>query len=201
MKITEIILGPRLSKYIKSDEPETQGLLKFVFTGEDLTFRSPYPPELAASRLRQQTTETPLLFFPVCEDSLIGKVNTKHVKLQWVMQGMRNSFNPIFKGKFEPIPNGSELSGRFRLSRLVTLFLCLWFGGLAAGSIIATSVIFMDQGLKTFYSAAGIFLLAFVCFTVLLGAGGIGLVAFGKRIARDSLLKMSEVIKRSIEQK
>jgi hypothetical protein len=115
------------------------------------------------------------------------------------MKGMRNSFNPIFIGKFKSTPRGSELSGTYRLSRFVTLFLCAWFGGLAAASLIATSIIFMDQGLNTFRSTAGLFLLIFIGVAVLLSASGVGLVAFGKRIARASLFNMTEVIKRCIE--
>ena len=188
-----------IKKYQQPNETETNGVFKFIFGSESLRFSSPYPPELAASKLRQQITETPFLFFPVCEDSLIGKVKAKNVKLQWVMQGKRNSFNPLFKGNFRSTPGGSELIGTYRLSRVIVLFLCVWFGGLTAGSIIATSVIFLEQGLKTFNSVAGIFLLVFIGFAVLLGASGIGLIAFGRRIARASLFNMTEVIKRSIE--
>ncbi len=188
-----------IEKYQRPNEAETTGVFNFIFGAESLKFASPYPPDLAASKLRQQITETPFLFFPVCEDSLIGKVKVKGVKLQWVMRGMRNSFNPIFKGNFRSTPSGSELIGTYRLSRFVTLFLCVWFGGLAAASLIATAVIFMDQGVNTFHSVAGIFILVFVGFAALMGASGIGLVAFGKRIARASLSNMTEVIKRSIE--
>lgn len=188
-----------IEKYQRPNEGETTGVFKFIFGAELLKFTSPYPPELAASKLRKQITETPFLFFPVCEDSLIGKVKVKGVKLQWVMRGMRNSFNPIFKGNFRSTPNGSELIGTYRLSKFVTIFLCVWFGGLAAASLITTSVIFMDQGLNTFHSVAGIFILVFVGFAVLMGASGMGLVAFGKQIARASLFHMTEVIKRSIE--
>ena len=187
-----------IEKYQLPNEAETAGVFKFIFGAESLKFSSPYSPELAASKLSQQITETPILFFPVCEDSLIGKVKVKGVKLQWVMRGMRNSFNPIFKGNFRSTPTGSELIGTYRLSRFVTLFLCVWFGGLAAASLIATSLIFMEQGVKTFHSVAGIFILVYVGFAVLMGASGIGLVAFGKRIARASLFNMTEVIKRSI---
>ncbi|MDA8433727.1 MAG: hypothetical protein M0Z60_12315 [Nitrospiraceae bacterium] len=188
-----------IEKYQRPNEAETTGVFKFIFGAESLKFSSPYPPELASSKLRQQITETPFLFFPVCEDSLIGKVKEKDVKLQWARQGRRNSFNPIFKGEFKSTPSGSELIGTFRMSRFISLLSCVWFGGLAAASLIATSVIFMDKGLKTFQSAAGIFLLVYVGFAVLLGASGIGLIAFGKRIARASLFKMTEVIKKSIE--
>ncbi len=188
-----------IEKYQRTKETGTTGVFKFIFGAESLKFASPYSPELAASKLKQQITETPFLFFPVCEDSLIGKVKGKSVKLQWVMRGMRNSFNPIFKGNFRSTPSGSELIGTYRLSRFVTLFLCVWFGGLAAASFIATSVIFINQGVNTFHSAAGIFILVFVGFAILMGASGIGLVEFGKKIARASLFNMTEVIKNSIQ--
>jgi len=112
---------------------------------------------------------------------------------------MRNSFNPVFKGNFRSTPSGSELIGTYRLSRFATLFLCVWFWGVAAASVIATAVIFMNQALDMFNSVAGIFLLGFIGFATLLGASGIGLIAFGKRIARASLSNMTKVIKRCIE--
>jgi len=66
-----------IEKYQQPNETETTGVFKFIFGAESLKFSSPYQPELAASKLRQQITETPFLFFPVCEDSLIGKVKVK----------------------------------------------------------------------------------------------------------------------------
>jgi hypothetical protein len=56
----------------------------------------------------------------------------------------------------------------------------------------------VDSKGKFFTTPAWIGALLFIIFPLLMGAGGLGLVAFGKRVACASLHHLTEAIKRSI---
>ncbi len=187
-----------IATYQSPGEPETKGILKFAFVGEKLQFKSEVPTEIAVVKLKKEIVETPFLFWTFPENAVIGKVSLNRVKLIYATAGMRNSFNPIFVGKFQQNGSGSVLCGTYRMHRFVTVFLCVWFGGLAGGSTIAVTTLILDSKGKFFSTPAWIGALLFIVFPLLMGAGGLGLVAFGKRVARASLHHLTETIEKSI---
>jgi len=185
-------------QYQPPHESETTGIREFVFAGERLRFDSPHPPDMAIAKLRENIVEAPILWLDYSVDAVVGRVRVNKVKLAWSRSGMRNSFNPIFVGTFSHCGAGSTLEGVYRLPFLVTAILCVWFGGLIAITIMAVVVVSKASGwaILTWPAArvTGLFVLA----GLVMGAGGVGLVAFGRRISRASLAQMSEVIRKSI---
>ncbi|OPY67798.1 MAG: hypothetical protein A4E57_02117 [Syntrophorhabdaceae bacterium PtaU1.Bin034] len=199
MRLTEIFFGKEFRTYLKADEPETRGLLTFLFIGRKATFKSPYPAKIAASKLKARIIESPLFFRQfLSEDAMLGKASVDRVRLVWLRRGVRNSFNPIFIGRFKDAQTGSELEGVYRLPRTITGFTCLWFSGIFLGTILFLTVVFSDGGLKALRFPLVLGPLLFVLFAGLMIAGGIGLVAFAKRVAKDSFRNMSEAISKSI---
>jgi hypothetical protein len=199
MSIGKLFFPRKLHQFLETSGPETAGIIQFIFGRQHLNFVSQYNPKEAAQRLKQNTVEAPFFF---CwwwqEDALIGTVTEEKVRLLWVMGQTRNSFNPIFTGRFKSTNGGSILEGSYSIHWFVKIFLCLWFGGLAAGVSIATIVVLKGHGFKVFSSAHGIGLLIFLVFAGLMAAGGIGLVAFGKRISAESLKAVTERIETSL---
>jgi hypothetical protein len=154
--------------------------------------------EAAAERLKLAIVETPFLLWAFSETTVIGGISLDRVKLIYVTAGMINSFNPIFVGRFQRDGSGSVLSGVYRLHRLVTAILCVWFAGLAIGSTLAVTMLIVDSKGRFFTTPAWIGALLFIIFPFLMGAGGLGLVAFGKRVARASLYHLTQAIEKSI---
>lgn len=202
MSIGKLFFPKKLHEYLETDEPETTGILEFIFGRQLLKFASQYPPKEAAQRLRRSVTEAPSLFrWWWQEDTLMGKVTEDKVRLIWVMGQIRNSFNPIFIGNFKSNNGGSILVGVYSIHWLVKIFLCIWFGGLAFAASIATIIIFSEQGLNTLTSVYGIGLLIFLTFAGFMALGGIGLVAFAKRMSAGSLKAITDRIETSIGDK
>ncbi len=203
MNIGKFFFPQKFHKYLETEEKETKGIIQFIFGRQHLKFVSQYPPEEAALRLKNNVVEAPLLFcwwWP--EDTLMGKVSEKRVKLMWVMGKTKNSFNPIFTGRFTNRIGGSTLDGFYSISWVTKIFLCFWFGGIGFASLIVLIIFLRNQWFNTFSSVDGIefaiFLFLFLLFAGLIALGGLGLVAFGKRIADDSQRLLIEKIENSI---
>lgn len=107
--------------------------------------------------------------------------------------------NPIFIGKFHQDGSGLVLLGIYRLHRLVMAFLCLWFGGLAICSTFAVTKLIVDSKSHSLPTPiVWIGALLFIVFPLLMGVGGLGGVAFGKRVARANMQHLTEAIEKSI---
>jgi hypothetical protein len=190
-----------IKQYQIPNEPETKGIFKFVFLGEKLQFKNTVPLETAVERLKHDIIEIPFPFLSRSfrGNGVIGKVSVNRVKLVYVTADMRrNSFNPIFIGKFQQDGSGSVLSGVYRLHRFITALTCIWFCGLAIGSTIAMTILIVDSKSHSLATPVWIIALLFIVFPLLMGAGGLGLVTFGKRVARANMQHLTEAIEKSM---
>jgi hypothetical protein len=83
----------------------------FQFTG---------PPDEAASQLIAA-------IYRHESGAFAATITSEHVNVCRHSTG-RNSFNPIFVGRFERTPNGTTLTGHFRVHWLAIAFLCVFYG-------------------------------------------------------------------------
>ena len=88
-------------------------------------------------RRLQQRTFRGGWWTPWAEGTISVRTRGDHFSLfAWGPLNVRNSFAPLFKGRLEDCNGHTRIVGRFRMHRLVQVFLVVWFGGLAAGAAL-----------------------------------------------------------------
>lgn len=152
-------------------------------------FVSAYGLSESVERLTAATKRS--VFSSLGETSAVGKVSESEVRLQRVIPMIRNSFKPFFVGRFEVRDGVTVLAGRFTLTQSVKIFMTVWFGALLliGGEILVSRV-------EARWSAP-----PFVMFLpVLMVAGGVLLLAFGKWLSRNDVVWLSSVFERALDQ-
>lgn len=101
----------------------------------------------------------------------------------------RNSFQTQARGRFEAAGEGTRIHVKLRLSPLVIGFMGIWCGGLAGVLLMFVAVgatMLAASGLQTPQTASDVIAVAMPVgiLTVML-AFGVGLLAFGRWMARD----------------
>ncbi len=92
-------------------------------------FAYSYPPEAASRRLLASLEQEKW-------SSIVAQVTSTQVKLhQRPPLAFRNSFNPVFVGRFTRTPSGATLSGTFRMSWFAVVFLFVFLGMFAYGAM------------------------------------------------------------------
>ncbi|MBD8881979.1 hypothetical protein IHE49_15955 [Rhodanobacter sp. 7MK24] len=114
---------------------------EFWVGSEPVEFVSSYGLLESVARLKAATKRWSL--FNVSEQAAVGRVSEAHVSLQRVIPMVANSFKPVFVGRFEQVQGKVLLTGRFRLSWFVRLFMAYWFGFCALSVVLslATTVL------------------------------------------------------------
>ena len=171
-------------------------LLDLVF-GRKLKFKSQYSPHESAQRLGSNIESS--IWKAWNTTCVVGKVTDRGIWLVWHRAYIRNSFRPIFRGLFE-IENGTTIiEGRFGMHLFVRIFLAIWFGGLILGGIVCVHVGYQKFGTEIFNPDERLFeLLGYLSFIAFLWLAGVGLIAWGKYVSRDSLEKITGVIEKSL---
>lgn len=101
--------------------------IKDLWVGSDpVEFASSYDLVESVARLKAATKKWSL--FNVSEQAAVGRVSEARVSLQRVIPMVGNSFKPVFVGRFEQVQGKVVLTGRFKLSWFVKLFMAYWFG-------------------------------------------------------------------------
>jgi hypothetical protein len=101
--------------------------IKDLWSGsEPVEFVSSYGLAESVARLKAATRKWSL--FNVSEQAAVGQVDEARVSLRRMIPMVGNSFKPIFVGRFEQAQGKVVLTGRFRLSWFVKLFMAYWFG-------------------------------------------------------------------------
>jgi hypothetical protein len=83
---------------------------------------------LAESVARLQAVTKRWSLFNVSGEVAVGQVSEARVSLRRAIPMVGNSFKPVFVGRFEQAQGKVVLTGRFRLSWFVKLFMVYWFG-------------------------------------------------------------------------
>jgi hypothetical protein len=163
-----------------------RSLYQFLYGSTPATFRSAFGLEESVERLRAATKRT--VFSALAQAAAVGRVKQSNVRLQRVIPMFHNSFKPFFFGRFEARPDGVYLTGRFSLLPLVKIFMTFWLG-----TTIVFGIVFAASGQSRDGGAWGVL-------TCLGMSGfGIGLIAFGKWLARKDVDWLSTVIRTALQ--
>jgi hypothetical protein len=154
-----------------------------LFKSTPAEFQSAF--DLAESVARLQAATKRAQFLPLAEQAAVGKVAQDRVRLQRVIPMVRNSFQPIFVGRFERRDGGIVLAGKFTMSPVVQVIMTFWFGMVG---LFALTALLGDMNAPGPHAV-------FFRFQPLLMIGlGVAIVAAGKWFARNDAAWLSGVI-------
>jgi hypothetical protein len=164
-----------------------RGVLRILYESTPAEFVSGYGLSESVARLRAATQRS--AFAMLGETTAVGRVSEGSVSLQRVVPMVRNSFKPFFIGRFEQRQGVTILRGRFTMHSFVKIFLSVWLGFVTL--VLLGFVLSFVRGTSNLHGPAVI-----VPFAML--GGGLGLVAFGKWLARNDAAWLSVVIARAL---
>jgi hypothetical protein len=162
-------------------------LLDLIYSSIPAEFKSTYGLTESVTRLRAATRRS--AFGVLGQQAAAGPVSESRVRLQRVIPMVGNSFKPFFFGRFEVRGDGVYLTGRFTMLGLVKAFMTFWFGSvLAFGIALAVSAINIHGGhwLPAVLSGLAMF------------GAGVGLVGFGKWLARNDVAWLSNIMRTAL---
>jgi hypothetical protein len=160
--------------------------VNLIYGSISVEWESAYGLEESVSRLRAATKRS--AFSALAEPAAVGTVTESKVKLQRVIPMVRNSFKPFLVGQFVKRGEHVFLVGRFTMLGFVKVFMTVWFGFLVAFGVVAP---FAQTASK---SAT----LALVFGPITMCGFGVGLVWFGKWLARNDAAWLAGVVNRAI---
>lgn len=152
---------------------------------EPVEFVSTYGLEESVARLKAATKKWSL--FNVSKQAAVGRVSETSVSLQRVIPMVGNSFKPVFVGRFEQAQGKVVLTGRFRLSRIVKLFMVYWFGFCALFVVLSlTAAIHKPEAALISLAGVGMFAL------------GLGMTRLFAWFSRNDPAWLSDVIRTAL---
>jgi len=154
-----------------------------LFDSTPAEFRSAFELAESVARLRAATQRS--AFASLGETAAVGSVAEDRVHLRRVIPMVRNSFQPLFVGRFERRGESVVLAGQFTMSPLVKVFMTFWF------AIVGMFGLVMLLGVTSPRGSHG-WLLRLQ--PLLMMGGGIAMVAVGKWFARNDAAWLSAVI-------
>jgi hypothetical protein len=160
--------------------------VNLIYGSISVEWESVYGLEESVSRLRAATKRS--VFSALVEPAAVGTVTESRVKLQRVIPMFRNSFKPFLVGQFVKRGEHVFLVGRFTMDGFVKVFMTVWFGFLVVFGVAAP--------FAHTVSRSGSF--AFVFAPIIMCGFGVGLVWFGKWLARNDAAWLADVVKRAL---
>jgi hypothetical protein len=160
--------------------------VNLIYGSISVEWESVYGLEESVSRLRAATKRS--VFSALAEPAAVGTVTESRVKLQRVIPMFRNSFKPFLVGQFVKRGEHVFLVGRFTMDGFVKVFMTVWFGFLVVFGVAAP--------FAHTVSRSGSF--AFVFAPIIMCGFGVGLVWFGKWLARNDAAWLADVVKRAL---
>jgi hypothetical protein len=133
-------------------------------------------------------------FTPMDKGTVVAKVRGGRFRL--FAQGpqyVQNSFVPLFYGRVEATTEGARIVGRFRMHLFVRVFMGVWFGGLTIMAIVFPAVALFG------HASAGKPPFIFMVGPLLMILFGIGLVSFGRWIARGQVARLDEFLRTDLD--
>jgi hypothetical protein len=159
----------------------------FLYGSTPAEFKSGFGLSESVARLRAATRRS--AFGVLAQQAAAGPVDESRVRLQRVIPMTRNSFKPLFVGRFEVRGEAVYLTGRFTLHLFVKAFMTVWFGGVLALGVTLGAKAITTQGGNwlPILAALGMF------------AAGVTLVGFGMWLARNDAGWLSKVIQTALD--
>jgi hypothetical protein len=156
---------------------------RLLYESTPAEFRSAFGLAESVERLRAATKRS--VFSSLGETAAVGKVSEHRVRLHRVIPMVGNSFKPFFVGRFEVRDGVTLLTGRFGLLTIVKVFMTFWLGmafAFAGGMLLGKFS--SPNPVSPFLAFQPFLMLGF----------GIALIAVGKRLARNDVAWLSNLI-------
>jgi hypothetical protein len=161
-------------------------LLNLLYGSVSAEWESAYGLEESVTRLRAATRKWG--FSALAEPAAVGTVTESKVKLQRVVPMVRNSFKPFLIAQFVKRGERVFLVGRFTMLGAVKVFMSVWFClVIVFGAAALIGQIAMKSG-SSLFALGPIAMCGF----------GVGLLWFGKWLAKNDAAWLSEVVKGAI---
>lgn len=141
----------------------------------------------SVARLRAATKRSG--FASLDETAAVGTVAQDRVRLRRVIPMVRNSFQPIFIGRFESRRGCLVLAGKFTMSPVVKIVMTIWFAMVGVFALAALIGAYAPQGPHALLFRLQPFLM--ICF-------GFAIVAAGKWFARNDAAWLTRVISEAL---
>lgn len=141
----------------------------------------------SVARLRAATKRSG--FASLDETAAVGTVAQDRVRLRRVIPMVRNSFQPIFIGRFESRRGCLVLAGKFTMSPVVKIVMTIWFAMVGVFALAALIGAYAPQGPHALLFRLQPFLM--ICF-------GFAIVAAGKWLARNDAAWLTRVISEAL---
>ena len=95
-----------------------------------ISIESPLPPSECARRLDRAVRPelVPAGTRPARDRSVAGRVKPPELRLRIDDPGFGNAFQPIFAGRIDRAPDGTTVTGTFRMRRFAQVLMAGWFG-------------------------------------------------------------------------
>ena len=119
-----------------------------LYQGEKLELVLNLPTSEATGRLQSITSS-----WLGISEGLVGSVSTNRIALARRTPMFRNSFKPVFVGRFVPHKDGTALVGVFRLHRFVQIFMSFWLGLAVIWTLIALLTTLSTQEYDQIFSS------------------------------------------------
>jgi len=101
-------------------------------------------PEAIVTALNTQIEPKKLFRFSTNHAPFQGEISRDAFRITRIIH-YRNSFLPVVRGKFLPGTAGIKVAIRLGLHPFVTVFMCVWFGGVGLGAIAALAGLIRGQ--------------------------------------------------------
>ncbi|HEV7613838.1 MAG TPA: hypothetical protein VGO37_18310 [Steroidobacteraceae bacterium] len=160
--------------------------LNLLYGSISAEWESAYGIEESVTRLRAATKKS--VFSALAEPAAVGTVSESKVKLQRVVPMVRNSFKPFLIGQFVERGERVFLVGRFTMLGAVKVFMSVWLGLVV---VFGLAALFGHTAIKS-----GSF--PFVLVPFAMTGFGVGLLWFGKWLARNDAGWLGDVVKGAI---
>jgi len=172
-------------------------LYTMIFGSHPASYPAIGSPADAAERLSMHVQQS--VFRTMFTEAIVGKVTVDKVVLSRYRPWIRNSFNPVFRGRFVFLDGRTMLTGVFGLHKFVKIFMSVWFGFLLVFSVLAITMGIKESLRQGISIWVGILSGHTMCaVATVLGLLGCGLVWFGRRISRSDIEYISNSIQEAI---
>jgi len=164
-------------------------LLKFLFGTQTLSFNTKYTIDEATDKLNDNLSHIWENLDTTCA---MGKAKKNKVRIYWYKAYTRNSFRPIFKGKFKTVEGKTILEGKLSLPLIIKLILIIWF------TFLISINLFINFQMITSKPINFSNVLIFNFFTFIMFIGAYTLVYIGAKSSKNSLKEISKFIRTNI---
>lgn len=162
----------------------------FLYGSVPASFECAYSQEESVNRLSAVCTDS--IFGTLARQTAYGSVKHSEVVLRRTIPFVRNSFKPVFVGKFEHMGSKTVLVGKFAMHGAVKVFLSFWFGFCILWTALVIGVsISKGLGKLWWFPFAGLGMFA----------AGTLLVGTGKWFARNDVAWLSNIISNALSGK